>query len=256
MNESDSRLNSTGKDERVVAREGADYFYHGHPLTWPQVWLSLKKRAELYEIWRGKAGSFRGLRILDFGTTPDLSRKDSNCIVRWLIRDGAQVSLISVEEIAHLGQAFPGVTILPTLQRRADGTSFMPDSVLAEHQFDWVCSSAVLEHVGSRENQIAHLRECSRVARGIFLTTPAREHWLEFHTKLPFIHWLPRARHRQILRKLGHEDWSREEWLRLLSEPELSELAQQAFGPNREFSMHHVRALGAVSNLLLLARPV
>ena len=66
---------------------------------------------------------------------------------------------------------------------------------------DWVSSSAVIEHVGSAEQQEAFLRECARVARrGLFVTCPNRWHWLEFHTKLPLLHWLPREWHRAVLR--------------------------------------------------------
>jgi hypothetical protein len=229
---------------------GDDYFNRGHWLTRPQVWMSLRKRTAMYALWRKGAGSFRGLEVLDFGSTPDTSRADSNCFIRWLLRDGAEVSLASVEDISHLAQVFPGVRILPQLVRAPGGGV----TVAAETgHFDWVCSSAVLEHVGSEENQIQHLRECSRVARGVFLTTPAREHWLEFHTKLPLIHWLPREQHRRLLRLLGHRDWSREDWLRLVSGKELLELARTALGSSHELALHKIRALGAPSNLVLIA---
>lgn len=240
------------RQRAAPASYGDDYFNRGHWLTGPQVWLSLRKRAEMYAIWQRAARGLRGRKVLDFGTTPDISRPDSNCIVRWLLRDGAEVSLVSVEDLSNLAEVFPAARILPPLEPAlANAASSVAAGAL---EFDWVCSSAVIEHVGSRARQLAHLRECGRVARDVFLTTPAREHWLEFHTKLPLIHWLPRERHRRLLRLMGHTAWSREEWLRLVSANELLELAETALGSTHELTLHRLRALGAVSNLVLVAR--
>jgi hypothetical protein len=232
---------------------GDDYFNRGHFLTRPQVWFSLRARAEMYALWSNAAGGLRGRAVLDFGTTPDVSRADSNCFIRWLLRDGAKVSLVSVEDISHLAAVFPGVQVLPRLARSTEHGPLA--GIAAESgQFDWVCSSAVLEHVGSAQHQIEHLEECGRVAAGFFLTTPAREHWLEFHTKLPLLHWLPREQHRRVLRWLGHQNWSREEWLRLVSADELMKLAGTALGTSHDLTLHKVRALGATSNLALIGR--
>jgi SAM-dependent methyltransferase len=240
-------------NERGSKVFGEDYFNRGHFLTRPQVWLSLRARETMYAIWCKEAGGLRGRAVLDFGTTPDTSRADSNCFIRWLLRDGAKVSLVSVEDISHLAEVFPGVEVLPRLARAAEHGS--PAGVAVDSgQFDWVCSSAVLEHVGSAQNQREHLRECGRVAGGFFLTTPARDHWLEFHTKLPLLHWLPRERHRRVLRWLGHENWSREDWLRLVSADELMSLADAALGNSHDLTLHKVRALGATSNLVLIGR--
>jgi hypothetical protein len=242
-----------GADLRGSKALGDDYFNRGHFLTRPQVWFSLRARAAMYAIWCKEAGGLRGRTVLDFGTTPDTSRADSNCFIRWLLRDGAKVSLASVEDIAHLAEVFPGVQVLPRLARPSEHGS--PSGVAAgSGQFDWVCSSAVLEHVGSAEHQSEHLRECGRIASGFFLTTPAREHWLEFHTKLPLLHWLPRAQHRRVLRWLGQANWSREDWLRLVSADELMSLAGAALGTSHDLTLHKVRALGATSNLALIGR--
>jgi len=233
---------------------GEDYFNRGHWLTRLQVWLSLRKRAEMYRIWRAVAGAMEGARVLDFGTTPDTSREDSNCVVHWLVRDGAEVSLLSVEDVSHLGAVFPAgqVRVLPRLAL-ATGDS-APPIPLESGTFDWVCSSAVLEHVGSEERQLEHLKECGRIGRGVFLTTPARDHWLEFHTKLPLLHWLPRQHHRTLLRFFGYGNWAKEEWLRLLSAADLARLARQALGDTHDLVFRRIRALGATSNLVLIAR--
>jgi len=57
--------------------------------------------------------------------------------------------------------------------------------------FDIVFSNAVIEHLGSRENQMKMASEIMRVGKNWFVTTPNRWFPFEFHIRLPFIHWLP-----------------------------------------------------------------
>jgi 2-polyprenyl-3-methyl-5-hydroxy-6-metoxy-1,4-benzoquinol methylase len=60
--------------------------------------------------------------------------------------------------------------------------------------FDVVISNHVIEHVGSREDQLHHLREIARVLRpdGVgYLATPNRWTLVEPHFRLPFLSWLP-----------------------------------------------------------------
>ena len=59
--------------------------------------------------------------------------------------------------------------------------------------FDVVFSNAVIEHVGNVERQRLFVNEALRVGRRVFLTTPNRWFPLEVHTRLPFVHWLPKA---------------------------------------------------------------
>jgi SAM-dependent methyltransferase len=60
--------------------------------------------------------------------------------------------------------------------------------------FDVVLSNHVIEHVGGRGEQLAHLSEIARVlkADGVaYLATPNRWTFLEPHFKLPLLSWLP-----------------------------------------------------------------
>ena len=68
----------------------------------------------------------------------------------------------------------------------------------ADRHFDLVVSNHVLEHVGGRSEQLAHLREVARVLKDdgvVYLATPNRWTLLEPHYRLPLLSWLPeRAR--------------------------------------------------------------
>lgn len=76
-----------------------------------------------------------------------------------------------------------------------------------DQAFDVCWSSAVLEHVGSRGNQIAFLREIKRVSKLAFVTTPNRYFPIESHTHTPFLHWLPKSIFDRYLKIVRHEWW-------------------------------------------------
>jgi hypothetical protein len=227
--------------------EGIDYFNRGHWLSKVQARVSLRARRRMFDLWRARAGELAGDSVLDVGATPDRERLDSNCMLPWFQDAGLHLALYSPEDVSHLEALFPGAGVLPP----APGEGIpAPDA-----SFDWVSSSAVIEHVGSAEQQCAFLRECARVARrGVFVTCPNRWHWLEFHTKLPLLHWLPRALHRALLRTLGLSDWARESHLRLVGARELSALATRALAPEWGLEIRSIWTLGMPSNLVLIAQ--
>lgn len=70
-----------------------------------------------------------------------------------------------------------------------------------QHSFDIAFSNSVIEHVSTWSNQQEFAREVSRVARRIWVQTPAREFFMEPHLLTPFIHWLPRPWQRRLIRR-------------------------------------------------------
>jgi Methyltransferase domain len=67
--------------------------------------------------------------------------------------------------------------------------------------FDIAFSNSVIEHVGTREDQKMFAEEIARVARFYWVQTPNRGFPVELHLMLPFIHYLPRAWQRQIIKR-------------------------------------------------------
>jgi hypothetical protein len=177
--------------------------------------------------------------ILDIGVTSDRVYDFSNYLEAWYPHK-SQITAAGIDDASFLEQLYPGVTFL-----KADGRN-LP---FADNAFDVVHSSAVLEHVGSRENQMQFVRELTRVARrAVFMTTPNRWFPVEVHTVLPLVHWLPAEWFRAILRRLGHDLLSREENLNLLTAADLRKIC-------RDLGVRHrvdaTRLLGMPSNLLL-----
>ena len=145
--------------------------------------------------------------VLDVGATSERSYDASNYLEAWYPHK-AQVTACGVDDASFLEVEYPGMRFV-----RADGRDLpFPDA-----SFDFVHSSAVLEHVGSRREQAEFIGELRRVARrGVFLTTPNRWFPVEFHSVLPLVHWLPARWFRFVLRALGHAELAQEAHLNLL----------------------------------------
>jgi hypothetical protein len=135
-----------------------------------------------------------------------------------------------------LEQQFPGLRFV----RTPDGSLPFDD-----HGFAVSFSSAVVEHVGTRDQQRAFVREQLRVSDRFFMTTPNRWYPLELHTILPVIHWLPQPVHQQLLRWMGKDEWAKTENLNLLSAKQFRAL----FPADCTVTVSGVRTLGLTSNL-------
>lgn len=224
--------------------QGIDYFGRDLPLAQTHIRASLQVRRHMYEWFISQIPHVAGKAFLEHGSTPDTERADSNCFIRWLLQDGARVYATSPEEIGHLEQAFPGLQTVHFPPQPSDVT-----------EVDWIISSAVLEHVGSVHQQIEYVKSLLELSPRVLLTTPNRSHWLEFHTKLPLLHWLPYGWHRAILKVLGLKFWASEQNLRLVSRQELEkilELAAQECHLKLEKRWFQPTFLGMVSNLVVL----
>ena len=178
--------------------------------------------------------------VLDIGVTSDRSYESSNyfeALYPWKHR----ITAAGLDDASFLEAQYPGVRFVT-----ADAMA-LP---FADHAFDLVHSSAVIEHVGSRARQHQMLAECLRVAhRGICLTTPNRWFPVEFHTQLPLLHWLPAEMHRCAFRFLGYRFFGEEDNLNLLSRRTLFSITTDF--PGWRFKIRRQRLLGMTSNLVL-----
>jgi SAM-dependent methyltransferase len=88
---------------------------------------------------------------------------------------------------------------------QADGC----DLPFSDREFDVYFSNAVIEHVGGRARQRRFVAEALRVAENVFITTPNRRFPIEVHTRLPFVHWLPRQQAARLYGWVG-KPWASE----------------------------------------------
>ena len=181
--------------------------------------------------------------VLDVGATSDQTYNHSNYFEAWYPHKSC-ITAVGLDDAQFLEHLYRGVTFL-----QADGCA-LP---IRDAAFDFVHSSAVLEHVGSHRNQVRFLGELWRVARrGIFVTTPNRWFPVEFHTLLPLLHWLPVHLYRKILDGVGMSFFAQEKNLNLLSRSSFVRVAEEAL--IEQFQIESVSLLGLPTNLLLIAR--
>jgi hypothetical protein len=103
-----------------------------------------------------------------------------------------------------------------------------------ENTYDVGFSNSVIEHVGSWERQKAFASELRRVAKSLWVQTPAYECPFEPHYLAPFIHYLPARLQKKLLRWFTLWGWLQRptpkqideavETTRLLKRREMSEL--------------------------------
>lgn len=217
-----------------------DYFSLGHPLSRLRTHYALRARRRMFELFMELLRPSPTDKVLDLGVTPDTTLPESN-LFESLYPYRARLVAASIEDASGLEATFPGLRFV-----RVDAGQ-LPFN---DREFDIVFCSAVLEHVGDRESQAAFLAECMRVANKVFVTTPNRGFPIDFHTFVPFAHWLPQRWHQAILRALGHNFLARTENLNLVGAHDVTTLCP----PSCQWSLYRIRLFGLTSNLVLVAQ--
>ena len=124
---------------------------------------------------------------------------------------------------------------------------------LSSNSFDIVHSNATIEHVGSYKNQLSFVKECVRISKKyVFIQTPNRFFPIDFHTFLPFIHWLPKSIHRKILKGVGLSFYSYEKNLNLLYKKDLINFCKNLDLKNFEIIKYKLFLM--TSNLILIIK--
>jgi len=202
-----------------------------------------RQRRRMFDAFLAAAAIVPDETILDVGVTSDQTYSHSNYLEAWYPHKG-RITAAGIDDATFLEHLYPGLRYV-----EADGR----DLPFPDRAFDHVHSSAVLEHVGSRGNQVKFLSELWRVTRrSLFVTTPNRGFPIEFHTVLPLVHWLPAAAFRAFLRQTGREFFAEEANLNLMAAADLRRAAKAA--GIADAAIRSVRLLGWPSNLLLVAR--
>lgn len=199
--------------------------------------ISVRFREQMFAKFMARMKPDAQHKILDIGVTSDDTYHESNYFERLYPHKG-QIVCVGTEDGTYLETKYAGVKFHPV--RPHEPLPF------ADHSFDIAFSNAVIEHVGSREQQRAFVAEMLRVSRSFFLTTPNRWFPVEFHTALPLLHFFPRNTHRSLLARLGHGYWSKEENLNLLGRQDLLSL----FPEGANVAADRVGMLGLSTNLI------
>ena len=120
----------------------------------------------------------------------------------------------------------PGLTVMNLGFNRLppNGTAYVIGDGLClpfgDDAFDIVYSNSVIEHVGGDQEIQAFADEIRRVGRGYYVQTPNRWFPVEPHYLAPLIHYLPKSRHKKLIR-----NWSIWGWLNRPSPDEAEQFA-------------------------------
>jgi hypothetical protein len=198
-------------------------------------------RNEFFNILKTSTGYDKNKSVIDVGTTPSLDELHNILLSK--IKDNRNVTCLSNLNCKVLLKKYPNIKKIIL----GDGKK----NNLPNNSYDIVHSNATIEHVGSHKNQLKFIKECIRISKKyIFIQTPNRFYPIDFHTFLPFIHWLPKNIHRKILRIIGLNFYSLEKNLNLLSEQDLFQLCKNLNIKN--FKIIKYKLFLMTSNFILL----
>ena len=205
--------------------------------------ILLKKREEILSALKKYLDDRDIIDVLDVGTTENDNNKSSNYLIKNL---GNYKEYKSISD-----QTIKSKFFSKTLKKSI--TEDLNKNEIDDFKSDLVISNATIEHVGSLENQIKMCSNIINLSRKYFIiVTPNRFHPLEFHTKIPFIHWLPKKIHRKILKLIGLKFFAEEKNLNLLSENEFKLIMKKLNQVN--FDIQNINFLFFKSNLILIGK--
>ena len=201
-----------------------------------------KKRLEIVDIINNQIILNNINEVLDIGTTNDTENKSSNFIVK---------NLKNIKNFYSISdQLITSSFFKKKLQKSI--TENFSEYEIENFKSDLVISNATIEHVGSYDNQKTMFDNMIKLSKKmIIISTPYRYHPLEFHTKIPLIHWLPKNIHRKILKYIGLTFFSKEENLNLLSKLDFNNIVENE---KIKCEFKYVKFLFFKSNLIFIGK--
>lgn len=176
--------------------------------------ISTRNRAKKFEQFLSLVSPKPDETILDVGVNIEEYSEGDNYLERHYTHP-ENITAIGFGDVAPFRRRYPTVKTVS-----ADGRS-LP---FADQSFDIAYSNAVIEHVGSRDDQLRFLRELVRIGTRGYLTTPNRFFPVEIHTRIPLLHLLlPKHVFDAVLRLIGKE-WATGGYMNILSHSDIRKL--------------------------------
>jgi hypothetical protein len=228
-----------GAWDAPAAGERPDEDEAGRSLRWRLTSrLTARSRARRFERFMRVMAPRPTDEVLDVGVN-DTAWRSSNFLEArypWPSR----ITAIGIEPMPTFQRLFPEVRFLV-----GDGRA-LP---FEDRAFDIGFSNAVVEHVGSRDDQRRFVAEMLRVSRRVWISTPNAAFPVDPHTVLPLVHWLPRRLRHPILRATGNGYWASEEHLNPLT----AQAFRSLFPPQARVVILRQRLLALTTVLIAVA---
>ena len=179
--------------------------------------ILLKNRIRIFNIFLDNIKFNKNSKILDVGTTPILEPHENIIFNQYKWKNN--ITGFSNQDCNILKKKFKTNKFI-----KGDAKNIK----LKKNKFDISFCSATIEHVGNYKNQKKLISELFRVSRNyVFLTTPNRSFPIDFHTKLPIIHLLPKKIHRKILKFFNLTYFASEKNLNLLFSKDIRKICRE-----------------------------
>ena len=144
----------------------------------------------------------------------------------------SQITALGIRGNEHFSLRYPDVRVV-----LYDGKTFpFPDKTF---EIGW--SNAVIEHVGNEDSQLFFVKELVRTCKKVYFTTPNRFFPVEVHTRIPFLHWLPKKYFDKILSATS-KYWAAGDYMHLLSKRKLKNIFKKAGITN--YRIFHNKLMG------------
>ena len=203
----------------------------------------LEKRKEMVNIINRFLEEDNLSEATDIGTTLDTKHDHSNYLIK---------NLKNIKTYKSISDQKITTNFFSKILTKSITENFT-DLEINEYGSDLVISNATLEHVGNRMNQVKMISNIIKLSKKKFvIITPNRYHPLDFHTQIPFLHWLPKSIHRKILNLIGLKFYSKEENLNLMSLNDLKFFLKEF--RNIKYDIFYIRLFGFKSNLIVLGK--
>ncbi|RYX87119.1 class I SAM-dependent methyltransferase [bacterium] len=178
--------------------------------------ISVKNRQKKYNYFLEVLQPDKNTKILDVGFTEDNAYVGVNFLEKnYPYKEN--ITALGIEEASNFKNEFPQVKVV-----LYDGNRFP----FTNKEFDIVWSNAVIEHVGDYNKQLFFLSEVIRSGKRVFITTPNRWFPIEVHTRLPFLHFLPKKYFDKVLYLIG-KSWASEDYMNLLSIKDIKKMLEE-----------------------------
>ena len=200
--------------------------------------LGLLARESMVNMFFQIFSPLETLSVLDVGVTSERYPPSVNYLEK-LYPFPENLTCAGVQDASWLAEEYPGIKFF-----QLEIGKPLP---FKDQEFDCVYSNAVIEHVGSRQDQRAFICELMRVSKSFYITTPNRWFPVEMHTQIPLLHFLPQRLFRYLLKLMGEKFYSQEKNLNLLSRKDLLEL----FPKDVNLSIKNIWSCGFPSNIIV-----
>jgi len=198
-------------DDNKILKNKQTYWFKIPLLDKFLVKILLRLRNFFFTVFEDNIVYTKDTKVLDIGTTGVITDQDNIFVKKFKYKKN--LTCLSDQNLDNLKYIYPEITFV-----QSDGRN----TGLNDNSFDVVHSNATIEHVGTSEDQINFLKECVRVSKKyVFLQTPNKFFPIEFHTKIPLLHFLPDFIFRNILKVIGMKYYSDIKNLNLLSQKDL-----------------------------------